>query len=108
MTQVTDQDIRELKSAIDTNSKAVTDLAASVGGLREEMRVGFAQVDTKFAQLEGKMDTRFAKIEGDIALLRQPRDFAEFVKRTLVSGIAVTVFGGLLLAAAKLLIFGNV
>jgi predicted sugar kinase len=59
--------------------------------------VGFAQVDTKFA-----------KIEEDIALLRQPRDFAEFVKRTLVSGIAVTVVGGLLLAAGKLLIFSTI
>jgi hypothetical protein len=47
-TQVTDRDIQEIKGAIDAiakvteaNAKAITDLVASVGGLREEMRVGF-------------------------------------------------------------------
>jgi hypothetical protein len=72
--------------------------------LRGEMNQKFAQVDTKFAHV----DTKLAKIGGDIALLRQPRDFGDFVKRAIVSGMAVTVFGGLLLAAGKLLLFGTV
>jgi predicted RNase H-like nuclease (RuvC/YqgF family) len=63
MTQATDQDIRELKTAIDTNSKAITDLVASVGGLREEMRVGFSDIkgdmkvlDTRLGNLESRMN----------------------------------------------------
>ena len=52
MTQATDTDIRELKDLIT--------------GLREEMRVGFANVDTKFARLEGKIDTVEANLGGKI------------------------------------------
>jgi hypothetical protein len=37
MTPATDQDIREIKSAI-------ADLTASISGLREEMRVGFTDL----------------------------------------------------------------
>jgi hypothetical protein len=83
--------------------------------METKIEVGFAQVDTKLAQAETKMevgfaqvDTKLAKVEGDITLLRQPRDFAEFLKRAIASGMVVTVFGGLLLAAGKLLIFGNI
>jgi chromosome segregation ATPase len=70
MTQATDQDIREIKGAIDAiakgteaNTKAIADLVASVGGLREEMRVGFANVrgdmkvlDTRLGNLESRMN----------------------------------------------------
>jgi hypothetical protein len=63
MTQATDQDIKEIKSAIDANSKAITDLVASVGGLREEMRVGFSDIrgdmkvlDTRLGNLESRMN----------------------------------------------------
>ncbi len=58
MTQAIDQDIRELKIAIEAlskgteaNTKAIADLTASVSGLREEMRVGFANVETRFADV---------------------------------------------------------
>jgi hypothetical protein len=51
MTQAIDQDIRELKIAIDAlgkgteaNTKAIADLTTSVSGLREEMRVSFADL----------------------------------------------------------------
>jgi hypothetical protein len=87
MTQTTDTDIREIKTAIDTlakateanirvidtlstrvdaittateaNTKAIADLTTVVTGIREEMRVGFAK-------LEGKIDTSEAKLEGKI------------------------------------------
>ena len=52
MTAATDTDIREIKDLIT--------------GLREEMRVGFANVDTKFAKLEGQINTVEAKLEGKI------------------------------------------
>jgi chromosome segregation ATPase len=80
MTQATDQDIRELKTAIDANSraidalakgteantKAIADLTASVSGLREEMRVGFSNVETRFADVRGDiklLDNRLGNLE---------------------------------------------
>jgi chromosome segregation ATPase len=80
MTQATDQDIRELKTAIDANSraiealgkgteantKAIADLTASVSGLREEMRVGFANVETRIADVRGDikvLDNRLGNLE---------------------------------------------
>jgi chromosome segregation ATPase len=82
MTQATDQDIRELKIAIDTNSraidalakgteantKAIADLTASVSGLREEMRVGFSNVETRFVDLRGQINNVETKLEGQIAV----------------------------------------
>jgi ABC-type transporter Mla subunit MlaD len=75
MTQATDQDIRELKTAIETigkgteaNTKAIADLTASVSGLREEMRVGFANVETRFADLRGQINNVETKLEGQIAV----------------------------------------
>jgi chromosome segregation ATPase len=59
MTQATDQDIRELKTAI-------ADLTASVSGLREEMRVGFANVETRIADVRGDikvLDNRLGNLE---------------------------------------------
>jgi hypothetical protein len=66
MTAATDTDIREIKTAIEANSKAIADLTTSVSGLREEMRVGFAHVDTKFADVKGQINTVEAKLEGKI------------------------------------------
>ncbi len=77
MTAATDTDIREIKTAIEANTKAIADLAISVSGLREEMRVGFANIDTKFAtsreetsvgfaELRGQINTVEAKLEGKI------------------------------------------
>ena len=63
MTQATDTDIREIKTAIDSitrgteaNTKAIADLTTSMTGLREEMRIGFTK-------LEGRIDTLEAKFE---------------------------------------------
>jgi 16S rRNA C1402 N4-methylase RsmH len=59
MTQATDQDMRELKTAI-------ADLTASVSGLREEMRVGFSNVETRFADVRGDiklLDNRLGNLE---------------------------------------------
>jgi ABC-type transporter Mla subunit MlaD len=62
MTQATDQDIRELKTAIDAlgkgteaNTKAIADLTASVSGLREEMRVGFADLRGDIKVLDNRL-----------------------------------------------------
>jgi hypothetical protein len=49
MTQISDTDIRDLKQSIEANTKAIADLTL-------EIRLGFANVDTKFAALDGKFD----------------------------------------------------
>jgi chromosome segregation ATPase len=148
-------------------------------GLREEIRVGFAQVDIKFAQVDTKlaeingniqaldqklsgeikaldqklsgsiqsldqkisgeiktldqkvtgMDDRlksqenkltqidtnqreltiqFTEMKGDLRIVKQPIDFWDFVKKSVAAGLTVTVVGGLLLAAWKLVIFGTI
>jgi predicted nucleic acid-binding Zn-ribbon protein len=148
----------------ESETKELRDL---VIGLREEIRVGFAQVDIKFAQVDTKLaeingniqaldqklsgsiqsldqkisgeiktldqkvtgiddrlksqenkltqiDTnqreltiQFTEMKGELKIVRQPIEFWEFVKRAVVSGLTVTVAGGLLLAAWKLVIFGT-
>jgi chromosome segregation ATPase len=83
MTQATDQDIQEIKKSIDANSraidalakgteantKAIADLTASVSGLREEMRVGFADLrgdikvlDNRLGNLESTVQSTAQKL----------------------------------------------
>jgi NAD+--asparagine ADP-ribosyltransferase len=86
MTQAIDQDIRELKTAIDTlgkgteaNTKAIADLTASVGGLREEIRVGFANMETRLADVRGDIkviDNRLGNLE---SIAQKLPDLAEKV-----------------------------
>lgn len=50
MAMATDTDIKEIKTAIEANTKAISDLTSVI-------REGFAHIDTKFADLRG--DSRF-------------------------------------------------
>ena len=59
MTQATDTDIREIKDLIAANTKAISDLTL-------EIRLGFANVDTKFATLREETNVGFTKLEGQI------------------------------------------
>jgi hypothetical protein len=72
----------------DTDLKEMRDL---VIGLREEVRVGFAQVGTKLAQmdtklfdLKGEVNTRLPEIKGDLKIVKQPIEFWDFVERSLL------------------------
>jgi hypothetical protein len=58
-----------------------------------EMQVGFANVDTKFTQLQGKIDTIQAKLEGKIDAVE-----AKFEERTKL-GFWGFIFRGTALAA---------
>lgn len=76
MTQSTDQEIGEIKSAvdannraIDTNNKAITDLTASIAGLREEMRVGFARLEGQIDNIETKLDGQIEVLKGELKIL---------------------------------------
>jgi tetrahydromethanopterin S-methyltransferase subunit B len=59
MTTAIDTDIQEIKTAIEANTKAIAALTL-------EIRVGFANIDTKFARLEGRIDNLETKLEGQI------------------------------------------
>ena len=84
MTQATDTDIRELKTAIDGNTKsiealtktqeanalaiaakalAIADLTSSVTGLREEMRLGFSGVQGQITNLDTKLSGQITNAE---------------------------------------------
>jgi hypothetical protein len=114
-TPATDTELKEVLNAVNVLSQKMevgfANVDTKLSDLRGEMNQRFAQVDTKLSDLRGEMnvkfaqvDTKLAKIEGDITLLRQPKDFADFVKK----GMAVTVFGGMLLTFGKFIIFGKV
>jgi phage-related protein len=125
MTQATDQDIREIKGAIDANSraieaigkgteantKAIADLVASVGGLREEMRVGFTttngRIDTLDARLTGKIENLSSIFEERTGSLGQKLDGKEALIRNISTALINTIGGGLLLTLAKILFFGS-
>ena len=66
MTNATDVDIQQLKDLITAGNTATQQ---QMTGLTLEMKVGFANIETKFAKLEGDIENRFTKIEGDIATL---------------------------------------
>jgi hypothetical protein len=74
----------------ETELKELRDL---VIGLREEIRVGFAKVDTKFAEVNGeiqrieaKTDTKLAEIQGQINVLeeRTRLGFWGFIGRAVI------------------------
>jgi Skp family chaperone for outer membrane proteins len=116
MTQATDIDMRELKSAIEANSREIAQLAT-------EMRVGFANVDTKFAGVDTKfagVDTKLAEIRGEITEVRgdikaldskfeeRTKGFAQRLdnKEFIIRSTIAAVLSGLLLTFTKFLFFG--
>ena len=93
MTQVTDTDIREIKSAIDANTKSIATLservesiikitesnAKAITDLTLEMRLGFANVENKFTKLEGRIDTANARLTSLESNTKAIADLAEKV-----------------------------
>ncbi len=131
MTSATDTDIREIKTAIDgntrsiqtidlrldtltktteANAKAISDLTNSIIGLREEMRVGFSDVkglisnlDTKLSGQITNLDTKFEERTKGIG---QRLDGKELAQRNIFTGLTVTIVGGILLTLGRFLFFG--
>ena len=106
MTYATETDIRELKTAIDgntravklfdrrlethtrtteANAKAIADLTISVTGLREEMRVGFSgvqgQITNLDTKLEGKINILDTKFDERSKSMGQRLDGKELAQR---------------------------
>jgi hypothetical protein len=136
MTQATDTDSRELKTAIDGNTRAIDGLirateanAKAIADLTLEMRLGFGNVETKFTEVKGQisnLDTRISgqitnaesKLEGKINSLDTKfderskgmgtrLDGKELAQRNIFTGITVLIVGGILLAFFKYLFFGT-
>jgi hypothetical protein len=59
MTQATDRDIQDLKTAIDAVAKATEANTKAMPDLAQEMRWGFAKI-------ESEMKTGFAELRGEI------------------------------------------
>jgi hypothetical protein len=57
MTQITETEIRELRDLI--------------LGLREETRVGFAELKGEIQKAEAKTDIKFAEVRGDLKVLEE-------------------------------------
>jgi hypothetical protein len=73
MTQATDTDIREIKTAIEANTKAIEVIARgteantkAIADLTLEMRLGFADIKGEFKEVRGQINTVEAKLEGKI------------------------------------------
>jgi hypothetical protein len=136
MTYATDTDIRELKTAVDGNTRAIDGLirateanAKAIADLTLEMRLGFGNVETKFTEVKGQisnLDTKLSgqitnaesKLEGKINSLDtkfderskgigQRLDGKELAQRNIFTGITVLIVGGILLAFFKYLFFGT-
>ena len=90
MTQATDIDIREIKTAIDGNTRSISTLSdriesstrsiesitkateantKAIADLTLEMRLGFANVNTHIVRLDGKIDNIETKLTGKIDAL---------------------------------------
>jgi chromosome segregation ATPase len=69
MTQSTDQDLKEIKTAVEENSKAIATLTTSMTGLREEMRVGLAKLEGQIHNLETKLDGKIDVVKGEIRII---------------------------------------
>jgi predicted RNase H-like nuclease (RuvC/YqgF family) len=66
MATATDTDIQEIKTAIVSLTTGLEANTKATAALTLEIRVGFANIDTKFAKLEGRIDNLETKLEGQI------------------------------------------
>jgi hypothetical protein len=93
-------DLREIKNAIDANSKAIADLSVSISGLREETRVDFAKLEGLINNIETKLDGKIELIQSEMRTLD-----VKLEERTrigfwgiLVRGIPLLVLAGVAIA----------
>ncbi len=122
MTQATDTDIRELKTAIEAIARGTEANTKAIADLTLEMRLGFGAVqgqitnlDTKLSgqitnaesKLEGKINSLDTKFDERSKGMGQRLDGKELAQRNIFTGITVLIVGGVLLAFFKYLFFGT-
>ncbi|WP_373545568.1 hypothetical protein [Chamaesiphon sp.] len=66
MTQATDTDIREIRTAVESIAKATEANTKAIADLTLEMRLGFADIKGEFKEVRGLINTVEAKLEGKI------------------------------------------
>jgi 2,3-bisphosphoglycerate-independent phosphoglycerate mutase len=88
-------DLREIKNAIDANSKAIADLSVAISGLREETRVDFAKVEGLINNIETKLDGKIELIQSEMRTLD-----VKLEERTRIGFWGILVRGIPLLALA--------
>ena len=66
MTQATDTDIREIRTAVESIAKATESNTKAITDLTIEMRLGFADIKGEFKEVRGLINTAEAKLEGKI------------------------------------------
>ncbi|WP_309734368.1 hypothetical protein [Chamaesiphon sp. OTE_75_metabat_556] len=64
MTQATDTDIREIKTAVESIAKATEANTKAIADLATEVRAGFANVDVRLTKLDGRIDTLETRVLG--------------------------------------------
>jgi ABC-type transporter Mla subunit MlaD len=132
MAMATNTDIKDIKTAVESNTKTITAqsdrLEAIIRGteantkaindLTQEMRlkfssvenkieVGFATVETKLTKLEGQIITLDTKFDERTKGIGQRVDGKELAVRNVSTGLIVATTGGILLAVFKYLFFGT-
>jgi hypothetical protein len=99
-----------MSPSTETEIKEIRDL---VIGLREEIRVGFANTNTKFAEIRGEIqrveantDIKLAAIKGQVDVLeeRTKIGFWGFIWRSVIIGILILLSG----FAVRYVLFGTV
>jgi hypothetical protein len=98
MTQSTDTDIKDLKTAIESIARTTEANAKAIADLTLEIRVGFANVDAKFAVLREEMKLGFANTDKKIDIL--DTRLAEVEKKIDKQDTRLWAFGGIVLTAA--------
>jgi hypothetical protein len=100
MSSSTEPDLREIKNAIDANSKAIADLGVAIAGLREETRVEFAKLEGQINNIETKLDGKIELIQAEMRTLD-----VKFEERTRIGvwglfwrGLPVLVLIGVVVA----------
>ncbi len=104
MATVTDMDLQELKDLITSNSATTQQQVAK---LEQRMELGFANIETKFAEVRGDIKTLDSKFEERTKGFSQRLDGKELAQRNISTGLTVAIVGGLLLTLAKYLFFGS-
>jgi hypothetical protein len=91
MTQATDTDIREIRTAVEFIAKSTKANTKAISDLILEMLLGFADIKGDFKQVRGLINTVEAKLEGKIDKLdeRTKSGFWGFIFRgTAFSALA--------------------
>jgi septal ring factor EnvC (AmiA/AmiB activator) len=89
----TEPDLREIKNAIDANSKAIADLSTAIAGLREETRVEFTKLEGQINNIETKLDGKIEVVQAEMRTID-----VKLEERTRIG------FGGMLWRGIPLLV----